>query len=514
MSRYSFIAAVFTLALCGCNRVDNLESNEKTATPTVYHLSIQASMDSQTKGVTFDPDGERVASRFEVGDKVYVYNKTQGALARHWDDEEYDYLATPIILTSAGQTCTLEGDLTFFKLDGDEWKEISHNEGDEYCLFYQINDPDCSFGANYYPRFDYSVQDGSADSASQCDFAEVSNVQLKLSETTLTVPGNVRFTNLQSMFRQKLIFKNSASETVTPTIKSFSIDTENGTIDTENETLIFYHYPTCDIGGSPKKYQNFSIDIDDPVIPDGNIYLALAFYYPDEASKNDKLILTATDTEGNVYRCIKDVPDGGFQNGKYYYGDCLMEWDHQIIKPTVTRSDGGDPDELEPSDDYYDIYSGTSGEISISISGSSNGFYFYLNSDPATVTLAGNGTAVYPDNNPYIYGNGGDLTVVLDSDYTIVCPNHAGTIWSELGNLKLRTEGVGSKKLTVTASTKGYRGLYGYINYGTDEEIDGKDAKDAEVSSLAAVGFTVTCSDRIDNSDGTYTWVYTVTPKS
>ena len=127
MRKYSFIAVAFTLALCGCNTGDNLESNEKTVAPTVYHLNIQASMDSQTKGVTFGPD--EVASRFEVGDKVYVYNKTQDALARHWDNEENDYLATPISLTSAtihneGQTCTLEGNLSFvkWKFDEQEWE--------------------------------------------------------------------------------------------------------------------------------------------------------------------------------------------------------------------------------------------------------------------------------------------------------------------------------------------------------------------------------------------------------
>ena len=498
MRRYSFIVAVFTLALCGCNRVDNIDSNEKTVAPTVYHLSIQASMDSQTKGVTFDPDGEHITSRFEVGDKIYVYNKTQDALARHRDN----YLATPIILTSAmihneGQTCTLEGDLSFvkWKFDEQEWESVTPEEGDEYCLYYLLNDADYSYTSwgydNYFPRFDYSVQNGSATSASQCDFAAVTDVQLVLNETTLTVPDDVRFTNLQSMFRQKLTFKNSASETVTPIITALSIDTENG-------TLINYHNPTDDSNDVGYIY------IDNPVISDGNIYLALAFYYPDDDSKNDKLILTAADTDGNVYRCIKAVPTG-FQNGKYYYGNCTMEWDHQIIKPTVTRSDGGDQDELEPGGAQYDIYEGTSDEIAITISGSSYGYYFYLNDVPATVTLTGNGTAVYNDNDPFVYNNKGDLTIVLESNYAIICPNHAGPIWAENGNLKLKTKGA-TQTLTVTANIETYRGLYGDSNYDRGEESD--------VASLAADGFTVTCSDRTDNLDGTYTWVYTVTPNS
>ena len=497
MRRYSFIAAVFTLALCGCNRVDNLESNEKTATPTVYHLSIQASMGPETKGVSFGPDGDKISTFFEDEDKVYVYNKTQDALARHWDNDEGTYLATPIILTSAmihneGQTCTLEGNLSFvkWKFDEQEWESVTPEDGDEYCLYYLLNDADYSSsrGAhNYYPRFDFCVQDGSEASASQCDFAEVTDIQLVLDGTKLTIPDGVRFKNLQSMFRQKLTFKNSASETVTPTITALSIDTEN-------RTLINYHNPTDDSNDVDYIY------IDNPVISDGNIYLALAFYYPDDDSKNDKLILTAVDTDGNVYRCIKAVPTG-FQNGKYYYGNCTMEWDHQIIKPTVTRSDGGDEDELEPEGDQYNIKKGTSDEIAITISGSSYGYYFYLNDVPATVTLTGNGTAVYNDNDPFVYNNKGDITIVLESNYAIICPNHAGPIWAENGNLKLKTTG-DTRTLTVTANSETYRGLYGDSNYDRGEESD--------VASLAASGFTVTCS----HLDGTYTWVYTVTPNS
>lgn len=371
MRKYSFIAVAFTLALCGCNTGDNIDGNEKTAAPTVYHLSIQASMDSQTKGVTFDPDGERITSRFEVGDKIYVYNKTQDALARHWDDVKDTYLATPIVLTSEmiqneGQTCTLKEDLSFvkWKYDEQEWESVTPEDGDEYCLFYQLNDADfVQSGANYYPRFDYSVQDGSATSASQCDFAAVTDIQLVLSGTTLTVPDDVRFTNLQSMFRQKLTFKNSANETVTPTIKSFSIDTEKG-------TLISYHNPTCNIAGSPEKYQTSSIIVNPVISLDGNIYLSLAFYYPDESSKNDKFILTAVDTEGNVYRCIKAVPDG-FANGKYYYGNAELAWTEPHI--TNLASLTGD-------------YTANNGEV---LTGTLSGEYKISIPDNAVVTLEG-----------------------------------------------------------------------------------------------------------------------------
>lgn len=501
MKRICLIFAFVSLALCACNEVENNQTNIEEV-PGVYHLSIQASMDPQTKGVTFNADGQSATSQFEVGDKIYVYNKTQDALARHWDGTEEEYLATPIILTSEmihdeGRTCTLKGDLSFVKWNNDDqkWEDVTPEEGDEYCLYYLLNDADYSYiKKNYYPRFDYSLQDGSVATASQCDFAEVADVKLNLNGSTITFSGTVPFENLQSMFRQKLIFKNSANETVTPSIKALTIDTEKG-------SLVSYYNPTCEVGGSPEKYSTFSIDIDDPVISDGSIFLSLSFYYPDEDSKDDKLILTATDTEGNVYVGSKDVPMGGFQNGKYYYGNCELVWDHQSIKPTVTRSDGGDPDELEPFGDCFDIYDAPSDEFNITISGSSSGYYFYLNAYPATVTLTGDGTAVYSGNAPFVYDDDGDVTIVLGSDYSIICPDYSGAIWAEWGELKLKTTG-SSQTLTVTVNSETYKGLYGDKNYDSG----------GDVSQLAADGFTVTCSDMTNNHDGTYTWVYTVTP--
>lgn len=169
----------------------------------------------------------------------------------------------------------------------------------------------------------------------------------------------------------------------------------------------------------------------------------------------------------------------------------------------MTRSDGGDPDELTPVGDCYDIYDAPSEVFNISISGSSSGYFFFLNSNPATVTLTGAGTAVYSGNDPFVYDDGGDVTIVLGSNYTIICPEHAGAIWAE-GNLKLKTTG-NIQTLTVTVNSETYKGLYGDTNYYSGDD---------DVSPLAADGFTVTCSEMTDNHDGTYTWVYTVTPNS
>lgn len=314
MKRIIINLAFSALALCACSRMETPEQKEA---PVVYHLSFQASVDPQTKGISFGIDGMSISSRFMEGDKIYLYNITK------------DVLASPLVLTAGmiqneGRNCTVEGDLTFVKWNDvkNEWEAISPDAEDGYELYYQLNDPS--------PRFYYINQDGSKDAASEHDFAVATGVKMNLVGKTLSAQGAVMFTNMQSMFRQQLIFKNSKNETVTPTtIEKLSITSKQG-------TLVNYNTPTTDEYTTSDK-----IDIDNPVLTEGNVYLSLSFYYPDEDAKNDVFGLTAIDDKGNLYSCSKKVPAGGFQNGKYYYGNCEMTWQEKNNLATVEASDLG-----------------------------------------------------------------------------------------------------------------------------------------------------------------------------
>ena len=493
--------AFAALGFCACN--NDVILNDTLRTPVVYHFSLEASFDSQTKGVTFDADGQSISTQFESDDKIYIYNETKQAFARFYNvyngDYELSYLQ-PGSISADGSSCTLTGELSFYKLDEeDEWVEVTIEGGDEYSLFYQMNDPDYFYSSTKpIPRFDYSLQDGSASSASDCDFAEATGITMTLSGTTLTVPNGIRFENLQSMFRQRLSFTKEG-ETVTPgTITKLTV----GTI---NETLLFYYRPDQD-----DPYWAFdSFDIDDPVITsDGDIYLSLAFYYTEDSpAAGDQLVFTAIDNEGNVYQCAKNVPEGGFQKSRYYYGTSELEWQYQKVKPALTRSDGGDDDELIPdSDGMYDIYSNDDDKpAEVTISGNSMGYNFWFKCS-AVITLDGNGTASSSaSNNDFICADY-DIAIVLASDYTIICPNYETAIWAGYyyGGLKLSTNTGREQKLTVTTNNDYYCGIYGDDNYYEGE--------DSSVNDLAATGFTVTRSETQENSDGTYTWVYTVTP--
>lgn len=339
MRRIVILIAWAALFICACNRE---EAPVQKVAPAIYHLNIQASMAPQTKGVTFGGNGMTITSRFQEGDKIYLYNKTEDALAR----SAQDYSATPIVLTSSmiqdeGLSCTLAGEVSFFrwnpgeskgkeKTNSGEWVPVTHVSSDEYELYYQMNDADYSSEGNYYPGFNYHDQLGSKASASQHDFAVATGIQMNLVSGSLSAQNKVSFKNLQSIFRQGLIFKNSKSETVTPTITKLSVSCSKG-------TLVERIRPTeVDMYSAV-----YAFDIYNPVIVDGSIYLSLTFCYPNDDSKNDTFTLTATDNKGNVYTCEKNVPAGGFQNGKYYYGSCEMTWQEKNNLAAVEASDLG-----------------------------------------------------------------------------------------------------------------------------------------------------------------------------
>ena len=323
---------------------------------------------------------------------------------------------------------------------------------------------------------------------------------MTLADNKLTVPNTVMFNNLQSMFRQHLTFKKG-SETVNPaTITRLFVKTSKN-------TLVLYSFPTED-----PEFRFFTQDgfkIDNPEIVDGDVFLALTFDYSENSAEGDQLILTAYDAEGNVYQCAKDVPTNGFENGKYYYGEMTMLWKYLDIKPTVTRTDGGEDIEPEQGKYSFDLSSDPK-PVEFTISGNSSSYCFYSTHD-AIITLGGDGTAVYSGTDPFIYGEK-NLTISLASNYTIDCRGNNSAIWADSEDLKLKTTGE-TYTLSVIASDPDYRGLVGWNNYNPGYSN--------EVNNLAENGFSVELTSTTegpdeDNDDTPdyYTWVYTVTPNN
>ena len=494
MKRIFLAVAFFALALCACNEVEYSETVKATA-PGVYHMCIQAAFDIPTKGVTFTGESG-ISSQFETGDKIYVYDETKQAFARLADDYYKLAYLQPSSISESGQSCVLEGDLAFWEWDDDddEWKPVTLGESDTYSLYYQMNDPDYEGGPNY----DYTTQKGSAATASNSDFAIARGVSLSISGDMLSVPNKVRFSNLQSMFRQHLTFSKD-NQTVNPS--GFSMLT----IDTQNGTLVDYYYP-AEEDPDDQYYTYGSFAVINPVIAhDEDAFFALAFYYSDEEDReNDKLILSAIDDEGNVYQGTKNVPSGGFQTSNYYNGAMELAWKYKKIKPNVTRTDGGDVDELEPNIFGKYNFSAASDPALVTIDGDSYGYYFYFQGN-ATLTLKGNGVATFLSNNEdFITSMNGNLNIALGSDYTINCASYEMAIYCQRGAIKLSTTTGSAQTLTlITCEDDDYKGLYGFDN----DDFYYYDL----LSDLAADGFTVTRSATIEK-DGTYSRTYTVTP--
>lgn len=475
------------------NRVDD--------SAMIYHINIRAGFNPQTKGVSFGSDGATITTQFATTDNVYVYNETKKAFAR----TRTNAITAPLISLHprniSGAYCELIGDLTFYIWDDSlgefgEWTPIAVEDGDSYSLFYQMNLP--SEGSSMFPLFDYSDQNGSVTSASTHDFAEATGLVLNKTASSLTIPDGVVLNNIQSMFRLRLSYTDGGTAlSPAPTVLGLSVSTKNG-------TLVKWYLPT-----KPEKYDWDVIPLDIPVVFSGNndVFLSLAFQYgsTDHLADDDELILTATDSNNNVFQGSLTVPSGGFVNSKYYYGAVTLSKQVQRSTPTVTRTDGGDEDELNPDANGVYYFSDASNPAYVTISGDSDNYFFEFQNN-AIVTLTGNGhassTATDED---FIFSYNGNLTIALGSDYSINCGSYETAITCQRGKIQLCTTTGIAQTLTITTNDDD-------VDFGGFSGFDNDDFYYCgTLSDIAASGFTVTRTTT-DNQDGTYTWIYTVTP--
>ena len=510
------IAAALTAGFTACSNEDNIVDGQQPAVQaTVYHVSIPANFGgAETRAVTF---GETTASStFATTDSVFVYNVTKNAWAHN--GTKFLHLQ-PTNLADGGKSCTLTGDLTFCSYTPASydpsyvppvWTPVTVEAGDTYKLYYKaISGNGLMFfydWQNGTQNEDHPAGDDDSDySVSHYDFALADDVPMTLIGNTLTLDGHISFTNYGSMFRQRLSFSKEGSPMTLATtgLRYLYITTEHKIFIDRDK--VFDRFT----GVRTVSTDNVMILVGHPSVMDanGDVYFALAFDNTN-FEVGDKLTFMAEDYNGNLYKGEKSMPAAGLQKGKYYYGTLEMEWQSQRAVPIVTASDASPvlPDNIH---NCFHIGNGAT------ISGNSDGFFCYTE-DEGTVTLTGNGTATGNDNDSFLIGED-NLTVNLASDYTINFPNASFAI-SSWENLYLMTTG-GPHTLTVTTYGSDDCGLYSYNTYNSlkndHETITAVDV----TSQLAAPGYTVTRSARVDgldnDSDGEpdyYTWTYTVAP--
>ena len=486
---------ILALGLTACNKRENTE------TVPSYHFNIPAAFgsDDDSKAVTLEGESG-ITSSFLTTDKIYVYNVTKDVWAANPDSFEY------LQPDRNGTTCILTGDLTFRQYNKSlkEWTDIVTIDGsDIYTLFYMsvpdivepntlVNEYMLQNGS--YDTVDYMMGLVSSHGITLSDYAKAENVSFSLNATTLSTASPVSFTNMGSIFRQRLSFTDKDGLPVQPSVvQSLDVTTEHRIF--TGFLAIFYD------GESLLDHimtENKISLIGKPSVIDSNndTYFAISFDNTTLES-GDKLTFTAEDSQGNVYIGEKAIPAGGLQNGKYYYGSLDLAWDHQNQVYTVTDKDG---DPVAPisfdEDTFYIVSDGAT------ISGGGEGKRVLVQ-DTGSITLAGNGTANFTpsyNNSSFIYApTAASLTVVLDSNYTIICGKSSEGVIA-VGNgkdpaeLKFATTG---SSYTLTCTSK--MASKGFTCDNTD---------------LAAAGFEVTLQGGAptDNGDGTYTFVYTIAP--
>ena len=488
--------ATATVALCGmtsCSGDDDNTSEqpiEQSGVPEGYTVCIHATMDDgDTRAVSFDADGVNCTSTFSAEDRVYVYNRGGGG---HSAEMLKGYL-TPTNISADGKSCDLVGTI-----------QGGFYMSNKLLLAYNLNrynENSYSWAPDFY--FDYETQTGAASTVIDGAIAEVGisdYIPIQNSFDEIPVITDVAtFQNVQSMFRQRLTFKDAHNNTVIPTITSLRIQS---TYRLNNQ---YYPMQANDQGATAgDKCVDGGITINNPFIDsNGDIYLSLRF-----ASTQPPVALkcVAKDNAQNYYEIIKSAPEDGFKNGKYYHGSMTLPYVRHL--PTVTGTSA--------KDDYHNRFFVNENPANITISGTSEGFYFFLN-EGGTVTFS-NLNATYNGQDPwddnyynFLYSRVG-LNIILDGDNSITCMDKDVCInSSQSGPMKL--SGNGTLKVTAKGILAGgYCGIYSDYNYnGFHNQSNTTDEIDVS-TQLAADGYTVTRSARKDNGNYCYTWTYTVKP--
>ena len=517
MIRCTLAVLMMALLPLSCTDMENpsVAPDASSSTAPVYYFSIPATIGNGagTKAVTL---GENTAtSAFAETDKVYVFIEGQegtyeGKLAFGYDFEAEE-LTSLTLGNIHGATCDLSGALTFYYYDdGDgDFKPFVPAVDDVVHLFYNMNEPDLDNPV--YSYYDYGDQNGDKDlieefgegevvfGASHYDFAQAkmkvtgvvgnmgSGYALTLGQYDDPSKSNVHFDNIGSMFRQRLAFTNETGDEIDiPTITKFIVNTSNDQVIED-----YYPFSTDDDYYEP-------LIIEYPYIDDGDIYFALMF---NDENKNDDLVLTAYDEDGNVYSVTKPAPSGGFQNGKYYYSAKAntLAW-QKCIKPTVTGTSA--------TPNLWGEYTIPEDPVNLTISGNSEGYCFTLEHG-GTVTLDNlNATSAYAT---FIYqyvDPAEDISLVLTG--TNIISTHEQRVITVDGGSKLKLSCTGSSAiLTVTATLDWNCGIY-CDNYFPNNNYHSTTTELDVTALLAAEGYSVVRSARTKNDDGSYTWTYTV----
>jgi len=538
------IAAALALFTSACSNEDLIVEEQPSQTPVpaaeapVCHFSIPANLSSGDQTRAIEVGGTSISSTFSSDDKVYVFIKrdlgSSSIVATAHNGTDASLYLTPTDIK--GSSCTLDGALTFFTVENYQFVPFVPAVDDVVYLFYNFNNTTVADPTFDSTGCDFTRQNGSINedvyggsygdtylatqgiSAFDCaearmvvtgvDGDDTNGYSLSMAQYDDETKSDVHFEHLQSLFRQRLNFTDEEGEPIdVPTLERLSIYFEGGNYFVNSYT------PFSQYGAF---YNTSELTLDEPFISsDGDVYFSLMFTM-DNIDK--PLVLVARDVEGNVYSVTKEVPEGGFKNGKYYYGEASLTW-KKTVKPKVTGTNAA------PS---FGCYSIEEDPVELELQGNSEDYYFRLaKNQGGTITLDNvhaSGSLHQDLYSPFIYQesteNARTISLVLTGANSIECHS----FWAILvyGDLKLSCTG-SEATLTVTTTSAECCGISCW-NYRSDGEFEvsfNECSIEGELNvtdMLAASGYKVIRSARTANDDDhdfyvdSYTWTYTVMP--
>ena len=494
---YSLIAAALltgTVVLSSCSSDELPVGNEVqvvNGAAKAYSFSIPAVMDDEADTRVFEIGESTIKSSFSTSEKVYVYLKRGDVIA-------YGNLPlTPSNVSPDGQSCTLDTPKDFYFIS--ETPNFAPEVDDEVYLYYGM-DPNYALGIDTY----YSFRTyGTKEDVEKKDFclAEmvvtgVDNKKLTFGQKKDPTKTNFSFTNINSVFRQKVTFKNEKGEVVTPKIKEFTIST----------SYFFGHSKTLVIFNPiyPEHNRYGHIKIIDTALTDGNIYFSMLF---NDNNKESELIFLAVDEDGVEYEARKSAT-GGLENNKYYYGDVELKRIVGDTNPTLTGN-------TQETSGYLEMFTNSNATFSGRII---DKYYPFMRGANYNITLD-NMYAVSKDNYPLMFLNAivmgeskaGTITLNLKGDnYILTKDDYAIRIDNgEECSLKLKCEG---EEARLTICSNDYRSFEGFENIDAMQSLSSGYPLGADVlKDMAAEGYTVERSAVIyDDIEGKTYWTFTV----
>jgi len=538
MKKILYLISALALGMTACSKNEIQAPAEGASDAPVCRFSIPATLDAGIDAKAIEVGGTSIASTFSSDDKVYVFIKRDlgsssiVAVAHNGTDASLYLTPTDI----KGSICTLDGALTFFSVENNQFVPFVPAEDDEVYLFYNLSNPAVDPTSFDTAGWDFTRQNGSINedvyggtyghfylatqgiSAFDCaearmvvteaDGDDTNGYSLSMVQYGDESQTSVLFAKRSSLFRQRLLFTDEEGEPIgVPTLEKLSIYFEGGNYFVDSYTPFSQHGAF---------FYTSELTIEEPFISsDGDVYFSLMFTM-DNIDK--PLVLEARDVEGNLYSVTKEVPEGGFKNGKYYYGEASLTW-KKTVKPKVSGTS---------AIPFRGRYSIEEDPVELELCGNSEGYFFRLvKNQGGTITLDNvHASGSLHENlySPFIYQesteNAQTISLVLTGANSIECRSFCAILL--YGDLKLSCTG-SEATLTVTTTSAEYCGISCW-NYRYDGQFDvsyNEFYTEGELnvtSMLAASGYKVWRSARTANDEDhdfyvdSYTWTYTVTP--